>query len=887
MTALSRIRSLVRNLLHRERVERALDAELQSFVDALVAEKVRAGMAPGAARREALIETGGVEHVKEEVRDQRQGAWLEVLAQDARYGLRSLRNSPAFTGAAALALALGIGTTTAIVSVVDHVLLRPLAYEDANRLVVLSHGDGGTTVAPANFLDWRSSARAFSHMAAAEYWTPNLAGGDSPEAVNALHLSADMIPMLGVRPQLGRVFTADEDRPGGERVAVIGYGLWQRRFASDPNVLGKQVLLDGVPYAIIGVMPREFMFAPFWATHAELWAPLALGARAGDRSGASLRVFARLRPGVSIDQARSDIAAVARRLDAVNPGSNRGVTATPLMDLVVGDARTPLLMLLVAVACVLLISCANVAHMLLARAAARRKEIAVRTALGAGRRRIVRQLLTESVLLAGIGGVGGILLAAWMVRALVALSPAFIPRIATVAIDGRVLGLSLAITMLTGIVFGLVPALRASAVDVAQAFKDGDRGSTSGRRRARLRSVLVASEIALALVLLVGAGLMMRSFAALRRVDPGFDPRGVVTMTLSLTGTREAAPGVRTAFYREVKQRIERLPNVASVGMINHVPIGGDNWGMPFAVEGRPVPKPGEFPRATYRVVLPGYFAAMRVTLRAGRDFTDADQLDAPRVVVINDAMARQFWPAGDAVGKRVRFGDSTWVTVVGVVHNVVTADIASAPEPELYVPYLQESGYLSDMGAHHTFFSIVARAACVRAESCDGAAIAPSIRGVVRSLDRNVAVSQVQTMSQLLDSVTANTRFYLLLLGAFASIALVLAALGIYGVVHYTVTQRTQEIGIRVALGADTRRVVGLIVQQGLAITLIGVGAGAVVAFALTRLMSTLLYGVGASDVWTFAATALLLIGVATVASALPARRATRIDPLRALRAE
>jgi putative ABC transport system permease protein len=380
---------------------------------------------------------------------------------------------------------------------------------------------------------------------------------------------------------------------------------------------------------------------------------------------------------------------------------------------------------------------------------------------------------------------------------------------------------------------------------------------------------------------------MMRTFAALRRIDPGFDSRGVITMSISLTGTRVAAPGVRTAFYDDVLQRVRGLPNVTAAGLINHVPIGGDNWGMPFAVEGQAEPKPGEYPSAFYRVVFPGYFDAMRIPLLRGRDFSAADRLGAPNVVVINEAMARRHWPGRDAIGKRIRFGDSTWVTVVGVARNVVTSAVASPAESELYVPYLQESRYQTGDGSHVTYFSLVARATCAEPATCDGASLAPSIRGIVRSMDRNVAVSDVQTMMQLLDSVTANTRLYMSLLGVFAGVALTLAAVGIYGVMHYSVTQRTQEIGIRVALGADRRRIMGLVIGQGLVLAGTGVAVGAFTALGLVRMMSALLYGVRATDAWTFTATMLVLIGVATLASALPARRATRIDPLRALRSE
>lgn len=884
MSWLSRAWHLVRNLLHRGRLEHELDAELRAYVDLLVAEKAGAGLAPEDAKRAALLEIGGAERVKDDVRDILAGASIDLMARDVKHGWRSLRRNPGFTIAAVLALALGIGATTAIMSVVNSVLLRPLAYADPERLVVLSHGGGGS-VAPANFGDWRAQSRAFADVAAAEYWTPNLSGSDTPESITALRLTSRMLPMLGVQPLFGRFFNDQEDQPGHNSVALLGYGLWQRRFAGDPKVVGRRVSLDGVEYTIIGVMPRNFQFAPFWTTRAELWAPLALGPRLADRNGSSLRIFARLRPDVSLAQARADLHAVAARLEQQFPGSNRSVTVTPLMDLVVGDVRAPLVMLLVAVGMVLLIACANVAHMLLARAASREREVAVRCALGASRGRVIRQLLIECMILAVIGGAAGLVLAYGGIRALVAASPEFLPRAATVSLDGRVLLITALLTSATAVVFGLVPALRASAIDLAQTFKRGDRGSAGGR--GRLRRLLVASEVTLALVLLVGAGLLARSFIALRGVEPGFDPRGVMTMTLSITGTRVAQPGIRTGFYREVLDRVRALPNVSAAGMINHVPIAGDNWGIPFAAEGRPKPRPGESPSARYRVVMPGYFAAMRISVRRGRDFTDSDNEQAPRAVIVNEQMARAIWPGLDPIGRRITFDDSTWAAVVGVAANVVSSTVAASPDNELYLPYLQEAGYLRDAKKHHTYFSLVARARCAAGKSCDASTLLDPITGIVRSIDRSVAIAQPVTMSNALDSATSDTRFYVELLAAFAGIAVALAGLGIFGVMHYTVSQRTREIGIRIALGAEPRGVVRLVVGEGIRLALAGTLAGVVAALLLARLMARMLYGVGASDVVTFVATSTLLLAVAALSSWVPARRATRIDPLHALRSD
>ena len=630
----------------------------------------------------------------------------------------------------------------------------------------------------------------------------------------------------------------------------------------------------------------SFQFAPFWATHAEVFVPLPLAANT-NRGGQSLRAFARLRPGVTLEAARADLAAVTARLEREFPGTNKNVTVQSLKHKVVGDIQTPLLVLLVAVGLVLLIACANVAHMLLARAAFRQKELAIRTALGATRRRIVAQLLVESVLLALAGGVAGLLLAMWGVRALIAASPTIIPRVASVTIDGRVLVMTLLITATTSIVFGLLPALRAARVDLVDSFKDGDRGATEGARKSRLRSALVASEFALALVLLVGAGLMMRSFSALRAFDPGFDPRNVVTMTISVAGTKLDVPAARPAFFADALARVRALPGVESAGYINHLPIAGDQWGFPFAVEGRPKPKPGESPTAAYRVVVPGYFHAMRIPILRGRDISDADRLGAAQVVVINEFMAKTHWPGEDAIGKRITLDDSSWTTVVGVTKNTVREQWAAPDEEEMFLPFAQSRSFVTNPATRFAYLTLVARASCDGRPACDAAALTTPIARVVRTIDRNVAVSAVQTMSAVVGTATAESRFYVVLLGTFAAIALALAAVGIYGVMSYSVSRRTHEIGIRIALGAEPSRVLRLVVAQGTRVAAIGAGIGVVAAFGLTRLMSKLLYGVAPSDPVTFVVVTLVLCGVAVVASYLPARRATRIDPLSALRSD
>ncbi|HKG95978.1 MAG TPA: ABC transporter permease, partial [Gemmatimonadaceae bacterium] len=738
----------------------------------------------------------------------------------------------------------------------------------------------------------------FDHVGAAESWGANLTGGDRPESVRGLRITPDLLRALGVRPQLGRLLLDEEDEPGRDHAVVLGHGLWQRRFAGDPGVVGRTVQVNGEPYTVVGVMPRGFEFPPpFWAAGSEMWRPLALGPRAAERGGWSLRVFARLEPGASLDRARAEVDAINARVDRELPGAARDIEVGALKEVVVGDIRPALLVLLGAVGFVLLIACANVAHLLLARAGTRQREMAVRAALGAGRGRIVRQLLTESLLLALLGGGAGLALARWGTAAVVALSAGSIPRAGDVRLDGRVLAFAAALSLLTGVAFGLVPALRGAVVHQGAALREGGgRGSTAGGRRTRMRGVLVASEFALALVLLVGAGLMARSFAALRGIDPGFDARNVLTMEVSVAGSPQAAPVRRAAFYQDVLRSLRALPGVESAAAINHIPLGGDVWGLSFAIEGRPLLPAGEMQTATYRVVLPGYFRTMRIPVVRGRDVSESDRVGAPGAIVINEMFASRHWPGEDPIGKRLTFDDPrrtaspSWLTVVGVVKNVVRGSWSAPAGEEVYVPYLQEGNYLEGPGGHVAYLTFVLRADCRAARrGCAGAAaaLAPAVREAVHAVDRGVPVSRLQTMDEVVAGATAEPRFYLFLFGAFAAVALTLAAVGIYGVMSYAVSRRTQEIGIRMALGAPRGGVLRQVVGQGMAMAGAGAMAGLAGAFALTRLMAGLLYGIRATDAASFAAAALALGAVALAASYLPARRATRIDPVAALRAE
>jgi len=870
-------------------MERDMDEEMRFHVEARAADLMSGSVPQPEALRQARLEFGGLETTKQECRDAVGVSFLETLFQDVRHGLRAMLRMPAFTAITVIVLALGIGATTAIFSVVDAVLLRPLAYRDSGRLVtILMSGEG--PVSAANYIDWRDQSRSFSAMGAAEYWSPNLTGIDSPEHIAGLKVTENLFPMLGVEPLLGRLFVRGEDKDGADREVILSYRLWQRRFSGDRNVLGKPIVLDGNAYVVVGVMPRSFQFAPFWATKAELWVPNAFGARIHDRGDNSLRIFARLKEGASLTQARSEMASITSRLEQQYPGSNRNVVVTPLKEKVVGPIETPLLVLLGAVVFVLLITCANVAHMLLARAATRQREVAVRTALGAGRKRIVRQFLTESILLGGLGGVAGLGLAMLATYALMATSPSNIPRVQTVSIDLRAALFLFSATVLTSVGFGLAPALQASSVNVNDTLKEAGRGNSEGFRRNRLRSVLVISEFALALVLLVGAGLMIRTFVALETVDAGFDPHNVVSMVVSVSGSKEEDPGRRGIFYRQLIERVRSLPGVQAAGAINHLPLAGDLWGWHFAIEGRPKPRPGEAPGAVYRLVTPGYFAAMRLPLVRGRDITEADNATAPGVVIINEQAARQYWPGEDPIGKRVCFADDTtklsaWLTVIGIAKDAKQDSWTDKATPEAYLAAFQNHDYLGDSRSeasqHMNYISLVARSAG------DPASVISAMKKATWSFDRNLAISQVVTMDGVVADATAQARFEMLLLTIFAGVALVLAAVGIYGVISYSASRRMHEIGVRMSLGATRADVLLLVLRQGIKLAVAGSVTGIAGALLISRLMRKLLYGVQPTDPATFVTVAAGLGAVAVLACYVPARRAMRVEPMSALRYE
>jgi putative ABC transport system permease protein len=807
------------------------------------------------------------------------------LLQDLRQSWRSFRAAPGAALTAVLALALGIGANTAIYSVVDGVLLRPLPFADPDRVLMIwqkdaHHGVPREWVSPANFLDWAKGTRTFSRLAAFSGGSFNLTGAGEPERLDGQRVSATLFPLLGVEAAIGRTFSPDEDRGGAPRVAVLSHRLWQRRFSSDPGIVGRSISLNGDSVTVVGVMPSRFRFP---GVEDDLWVPLAFDAReAARRRSLILQVVGRLAPGATAEQARAEMETIARSLERAYPEMNSGMGAilVPLQEQMVGDVRTALWVLMGAVGFVLLIACANVAGIQLSRDAGRHREMAIRASLGATRLTLLRQRLTESVLLALAGGGLGVLLALWGSDLLQAGIPADIPRFGRIGIDGRVLAFTLGASLLTGLLFGVLPALVASRPDLNEALRDGARG-TAGRARGRLRAGLVVGEMAAALVLLVGAGLLMRSFANVRAIDPGFIPDSLLTLRMDLPQAKYGEPAKRKEFYRRVVERVEALPGVRRAGLITFLPLTFQGGTFAFLVEGRPVPPSGQEPYAVYRVVSPGLFGTMGIPLLRGRTFTDRDDERAPLAVIISDTMARRFFPGRNALGKRIAFGvgppdrDADWVTIVGVAADVRQFDLDGDPRPAVYVPYAQEP-----------LFWFAPRDLVVRAAS-PPLFLATAVREVIRAIDSDQPVSNVRGMDEVVSEASARRRFSMLLLGAFAVSAVVLAVLGIYAVVAQSVAQRTQEIGIRMALGARPSQVFRLLAGQGARLALAGVCLGLAGSLVLTRLMGSLLFGVTPTDPMTFLVTALALPAVAVLASFVPARRATRVDPMIVLRCE
>ncbi|MEP7343457.1 MAG: ABC transporter permease [Acidobacteriota bacterium] len=819
---------------------------------------------------------------------------MNNLIQDLRYSLRMLLKKPGFTLIAIVTLALGIGANTAIFSVVNAVLLRPLPYPQPERLVALwetnkQRAISKGTLSYPNFYDARAQSQSFDQMAS--YYTSSVAltGIATPINLRSAVVSAELFPLLGNKPQMGRWFLPEEGKPGSStgRAVIISHGLWQRQFSGDANIVGRSVVLNGKPSSIVGVMPAGFQF-PIEADPIEVWLTSAIDSEKSNpkepandeqRGEHYISAVGRLKSGVTVEQAQADVALIAANLEKQYPDTNtrHGFRLIPFHQDIVSDYRSALWIILGAVGCVLLIACVNVANLLLARATARYKEIAVRAALGANRWRVIRQLLTESLVLSLAGGVMGLLLAWWGTEVLIRLIPENVPRLSEISIDRWVFGFTLLVSAVTGIVFGLVPALQASKIELTEAMKEGGRAAGPGGARARLRNSLVVAEIAIAMVLLISAGLLLKSFRKLQQVEVGFNTNHVLTAVVEIPDARYPKPEQAAAFYKSLVEKVKTLPGVERVSAIMPQPLSGDSYSISFEIEGRNIPK-GEQPSSHFRTISLDYFNTMKIPLVAGRDFTARDDENSLPVIIVNEAFAQKTFPGESPIGKHIKpgislEGESKWREIVGVVKNVkhrqpLTRDY----EPEYYVPHPQ---------IPLTGMSLIIRT------SNEPTGFAAAIQRQVSSLDKDVPVYRIKTLDQYLGVAVAQPKFNAMLLALFAGLALLLTAVGLYGVMAYSVAQRTQEIGVRIALGAQTGDVMKMVLRQGLTLAAIGLVIGAVSALALTRLMAGLLYGVAATDPLTFVVIALLLTMVALLACYLPARRAAKVDPMIALRYE
>jgi putative ABC transport system permease protein len=813
---------------------------------------------------------------------------MEIFWQDIRYGVRMLLKAPSISIVATIALALGIGANTAIFSVVNSVLLRPLPFANSEQLMNIWETDSvrGTVRGSAsypNFADWREQNHVFEHLSTYHNSDFIMTGRGESSRLQGAVVNADLFPLLGVTPVIGRGFLPAEDNPGeAGRVVLLSQSLFQKRFNSDPNIVNQSMVLDGKNYTIVGVMPGAFQF-PVQNDPVELWTTVAVD-REGkepiteERGAHYMQVIARLKPGVSKEQAQAEMTAIGSRLEQQYPDKNlhRNIRVQPTLEALVGDVRPALLILLGAVGFVLLIACANVANLLLARAMSRHKEMAIRSALGASRMRVVRQLLTESVLLSLAGGLLGLVLAVWWSDLLVALGKENIPRAMQVGLDWRVLGFTLLVSVLTGIIFGLVPAMHSSKTELTESLKEGGRSGAEGARRNRIRGVLVVGELAIAVVLLVGAGLLIQSLWRLRQVNPGFESQNLLTFVVGIPEVRYPT-NKQAQFYRDLIERIEKLPGVRSTSSIIPLPLSGDDFSISFETEGRPLAR-GDLPSADFFDVQVGYFKTLGVSILKGRDFNERDNKQGPPVVIVNQAFARKFFPNEDAVGKRIKPGISTDTDkptmreIIGVVSDIRNRNLSSDLRPGYYVPAAQVP--FSQM-------TLVVRT------TNDPHSVITAVQNEVHAMDSELPIFNVKTMDEYISATVAGPRFNATLLVIFAGVALILTIVGLYGVMSYSVAQRTNEIGIRMALGAQTSDVLRLIVSQGFKLVLIGLGIGLIGAFALTRVIASLLFGVTTKDPLTFAAVAALLALVALLACYIPARRATRLDPLHALRYE
>ena len=823
---------------------------------------------------------------------------MESVVADVRQSLRMLRKNPGFTAVAVAALALGIGANTAIFSVINKVMLEPLPYSDPDQLVKLGRkypqGEGYSNSIP-KYMAWRQN-HVFSTMAIYDEGGPglNLSNGDRPEQVKGVHISADYFKVFGISPWRGRYFSASEDSPNGPKAAIISYNLWRSHFGSDPEIIGKTIVLNGEPYPIVGLMPDSFVPDP----PAEVWIPLQADARSTNQ-GHYLSVAARLKPGVTLEQARGEMKLVGEQFRRVNPkwmDKSESVAVVPMREAMVGDVRTALLVLLGAVLLVLLIACANVANLLLARAAGRQRELAIRAAIGASRGRVIRQLLTESIILAALGGLAGLLIGAWGVRSLLLLAPGNIPRLTDTGqaqgvvsiLDWRMASFAVGVSIFTGILFGLFPALHISNPDVASTLREASGRTGTGRGQNRVRKVLVSSEMALALVLLVSAVLLIRTFVGLSTANAGIDPHNVLTLQTSLAGGNYSTTETVNNFATQVIRRIEALPGVQSAALTVALPTE-TQIDLPFTIAGKP-PKAGQTYNGDeqYRFVSPHYFSVFKIPLLRGRVLNERDVANSAKVVIINQAMAKKYWPKGDAVGQVFTIGkglgpqfDDAPRQIVGVVGNVRETGLGDKDTAVMYVPQSQLPEGLTQLAN-----SALPLAWCIRA-GIGPNSIRTAVEREFQAVDGRMPISKIRTMEEVIAQSVARQQFNMLLLSIFAAIAVALAAIGIYGLMSYSVEQQTQELGIRMALGAAKQDILRLVVRQGMTPALMGVLVGIAIAFGLTRWLASLLYGVKASDPLTFGAVGLILIAVALFSTYIPARRAARVDPALALRDE
>jgi predicted permease len=812
---------------------------------------------------------------------------MKTLLKELRYGIRGLLKHPGFTAIAVLTLALGIGANTAVFSVVNAVLLRPLPYSDPARLVTIWEESPEREmfqmpVSLANQRDWVDQNTTFEQIAAYTFAELNLTGAGEPARLLTVRSSANLFSLVGAQPVLGRGFLPEEDKEGANRVVVLSNGVWRSRFGSNPEVIGRSLTLNNQSHTVVGVMPAGVQFPVGFGymgkvlnDPVDLYVPIAPRANELRRGNYSFFAIGRLKPGVSIEQARADMTTIESRLEQQYPEGNTGigVSLVPTYEQTVKEIRPALLVLLGAVGFLLLIACANIANLMLARTASREKEIAIRTALGASRLHVLRLLLVESLLLSLAGGLLGLLLALWGTDALIALAPDSIPRLNEVGIDVRVFSFTLAIALMTGIIFGLIPALQSAKPDLNEALKEGTRGSTGGVGGRRTRSALVAVEVALSLVLLIGAGLMIKSFVRLQQMSLGFNPDNLLTANLTLSRTKYADDHQRQAFFKDALQRLQSLPGVQAVAATTALPLTLSISGTDFRIEGRPEPAEGQEPMTNTSGVSPDYFRALGVPVLKGREFTHRDTSDAPLVAVINNDLAQVYFPNEDPLGKRNTLTDGeSWVSIVGVAGDVKRLGLDTNVKPEVYLPYFQ---------AASPSMSLVVRS------NLDPSSLATAMKSQVQMIDKDLPLDETKTMEELLAESNSGRRFNMLLLSLFAGVALLLAIVGIYGVMSYTVAQRTKEIGIRVAIGAQASDVFRMVIGHGMMLALIGIVFGLVAAYGVTRLMTSMLFGVEPTDPTTFVGIALLLAVVAFVACYIPGRRATKVDPLVALRYE